>query len=142
VRGIKSWSIPYFSGLSDITKLPVVPLPKEGPIRDKLIQRGKKFVKLALGPHYLRYTGRFFRHNWYTYYYKGDGRIIIDTASFAQINPSYDMDTAYRGGQNRIASKEMKEDELYMCAPTLFGFSFSAKKWGQFYVEKLDGKCF
>src|SRR5205823_3678663 len=28
------------------------------------------------------------------------------------------------------------------CAPTLFGFSFTAKKWGQLYVDQFSGMLF
>ncbi|RIB11573.1 hypothetical protein C2G38_2103265 [Gigaspora rosea] len=35
---------------------------------------------------------------------------------------------------------KIKEEELSICSPTFFGFSFMAKKWGQFYVDQVDGK--
>ncbi|PKY13972.1 P-loop containing nucleoside triphosphate hydrolase protein [Rhizophagus irregularis] len=34
--------------------------------------------------------------------------------------------------------KSVKEEELFMCVPSLYGFSFTTKKWGQLYVEFLD----
>ncbi|CAG8604684.1 314_t:CDS:10, partial [Scutellospora calospora] len=151
INSFKSWTIPYFIGVSDIENLPVVPLPKECAIRDELVKRGRKFETLAIGSHYMRYEGKFFKTSWFgPTYFKGDGRMMIDATTFSQINPNYNMGMAnnnrrfYRiggrnmHGQNDTSSQnKVKEDELYMCSPTFFGFSFFAKKWGQFYVDQV-----
>ena len=42
-------------------------------------------------------------------------------------------------GAEIILKEYYKEEELFMCAPTLYGFSFAAKKWGQIYVDQLEG---
>ncbi|CAG8519404.1 7695_t:CDS:10 [Cetraspora pellucida] len=145
VNCVKYWHIDHFLGVLSIDKLPAVPLKKECEIRDKLVKRGKIFEKYALGAHYLRYSGRFFRKSWVgDTYYRGDGRIMIDAATFSQIDPNYKSDVN-NNRHNYIHNssikgdkKKVKEEELYMCAPTFFGFSFIAKKWGQFYVDQVD----
>ncbi|RIA85703.1 AAA family ATPase [Glomus cerebriforme] len=45
---------------------------------------------------------------------------------------------------NRVKTQvqECKEEELFMCAPSLYGFSFITKKWGQLYVDSLDEVTF
>jgi hypothetical protein len=141
----------------EIERLPVVPLPEESPIRSQLVERGRKFVKYAIGPHYLQYTGNMFCNIWFgTTNFKSEGRVMIDSVSFSKINPSYNMGTAkkihpptnnhyYRvpavpQPQEFNNEKSVKEEELFMCVPSLYGFSFTTKKWGQLYVEFLDGK--
>ncbi|RIA96186.1 P-loop containing nucleoside triphosphate hydrolase protein [Glomus cerebriforme] len=149
IHGTKSFNIEEWEGVFEIEKLPVVPLPKESPIRDNLIARGKKFIKYAIGPHYLQYSGNMFRKTWFGITnFKSDGRVMIDAVSFSKINPSYNMETAKNfnrgsrcGRQMQVQQhdeKSVKEEEIFMCAPSLFGFSFTTKKWGQLYVDKLD----
>ncbi|RIA96188.1 P-loop containing nucleoside triphosphate hydrolase protein [Glomus cerebriforme] len=151
IHGIKSFNIREWEGVCEIEKLPVVPLPKESPIRDNLIARGKKFIKYAIGPHYLQYSGNMFRSTWFGITnFKSDGRVMIDAVSFSKINPSYNMGTAKKlnhgSGRSRQIhvqlqqhdEKSVKEEEIFMCVPSLFGFSFTTKKWGQLYVDKSD----
>ncbi|CAG8626601.1 2675_t:CDS:10 [Dentiscutata erythropus] len=154
VNSVKTWYIDHFVGVLNIDKLPVVPLQKECAIRDELVKRGKKFEMLATGSHYLRYSGKFFRQSWFgPTYYKGDGRMMIDASTFGLINPNYDMGLANYNPANYnynynlpkqsnkgedSSKRKIKEEELYMCSPTFFGFSFIAKKWGQFYVDQVD----
>ncbi|CAG8680207.1 8283_t:CDS:10, partial [Rhizophagus irregularis] len=112
-----------WEGVCEIEKLAVVPLPEESPIHNQLVERGRKF-----------------------------GRVMIDSVSFFKINPSYNMGTTKRIPQNNYYytvpavpqpqdfndEKSVKEEELFMCVPSLYGFSFTTKKWGQLYVEFLD----
>ncbi|CAG8463165.1 2112_t:CDS:10 [Dentiscutata heterogama] len=147
----KTWHIEQFDGVLNITKLPVVPLQKKCEIRDELVKRGKKFELFAIGPHYLRYSGNFFYKSWFiSTYSRGDGRIMIDASTFNKINPNYDMGLAKHNFENLqynynyntrpkpFLKRKIKEEELYMCSPTFFGFSFTAKIWGQFYVDQVD----
>ncbi|RGB42235.1 P-loop containing nucleoside triphosphate hydrolase protein, partial [Rhizophagus diaphanus] len=83
--------------------------------------------------------------------FKSEGRVMIDSVSFSKINPSYNMGTAKKIPQYNYYTvpavpqpqdfndeKSVKEEELFMCVPSLYGFSFTTKKWGQLYVEFLD----
>ncbi|RIB11576.1 hypothetical protein C2G38_2203060 [Gigaspora rosea] len=145
VNSIKNWYIDHYVGVLNIDKLPVVPLPKESAIYNELVKRGKKFEMLAIGSHYLRYSGKFFRQSCFgATFYRGDGRIMIDASTFGQINPNYDMGynpstyDDYTHNIDNISKRKIKEEELSICSPTFFGFSFMAKKWGQFYVDQVD----
>ena len=77
-------------------------------------------------------------------HYKGDGRVMIDAVSFAKMNPSYEMETARNvekvDRHKNNYDKSIKEEELFMCAPSLYGFSFTTKKWGQLYIDNLNGR--
>ncbi|RIA96185.1 P-loop containing nucleoside triphosphate hydrolase protein [Glomus cerebriforme] len=149
----KTFFISDWEGVREIEKLPVVPLPKESPIRDNLVARGRKFVKYAIGPHYLQYSGNMFCNIWYGITnFKSDGRVMIDAVSFSKVNPGYNMIKSTNAQNNyglyyaqqqvpmqqHDNGKSVKEEELFMCAPSLYGFSFTTKKWGQLYVEELD----
>ncbi|CAG8644422.1 9755_t:CDS:10 [Funneliformis mosseae] len=118
IRGTKSFFVESWEGVCKIEELSVVPLSKENPIRDELVTRGRKFVKYAIG------------------------RVMIDTVSFTKTNPSYNMDTARRVvnnvHNNKYNVKTVCEEDLFMCAPSCYGFSFVAKKWGQIYVEHIE----
>ncbi|CAG8580216.1 17953_t:CDS:2 [Funneliformis caledonium] len=143
IRGTKSFFVESWEGVCKIEELSVVPLPKENPIRDELVTRGRKFVKYAIGPHYLHYTGNLFRVTfWGLVFFKAIGRVMIDTVSFTKTNPSYNMDTARRVvnnvHNNKYNVKTVCEEDLFMCAPSCYGFSFVAKKWGQIYVEHIE----
>ncbi|CAG8763982.1 5120_t:CDS:10, partial [Gigaspora margarita] len=149
VNSTKNWYIDHYVGMLNIDKLPVIPLPKESAIYNELVKRGKKFEMLAIGSHYLRYTGKFFRQSWFgATFYRGDGRMMIDASTFGQINPNYDMGynttnydfnpLNYERTYNINNSRKIKEEELSICSPTFFGFSFMAKKWGQFFVDQVD----
>ncbi|KAG9301248.1 hypothetical protein G9A89_012631 [Geosiphon pyriformis] len=124
--------------------LHVMLLSKKSPVWEELVARGKRFTQLALGTHYLQYSGRFFCPSWYgSRYYKGDGRIMLDYSSFALLNPNYFMGTAGKSNDDSKAPSEFTEktltdDELFICVPTVFGFSFTAKTWGEFYVDHLS----
>ncbi|CAB5186384.1 P-loop containing nucleoside triphosphate hydrolase protein [Rhizophagus irregularis] len=142
VHGIKTFFInDWGGGVREIEKLRVVPLPEESPIRSQLVERGRKFVKYGIGPHYLQYTGNMFSNSWFgTTTYKSDGRVMIDTVSFSRINPNYNMETAKKVMQNNggIYENSVKEEELFMCAPSFYGFSYTTKKWGQLYIDNLN----
>lgn len=155
IRGTRTFTIIEWEGVREIEKLSIVPLPEESPIRNQLVERGRKFVKYAIGPHYLNYTGNMFCNIWFgTTNFKSEGRVMIDSVSFSKINPSYNMGTSKKIPQNSYYytvpavpqpqdfndEKSVKEEELFMCVPSLYGFSFTTKKWGQLYVEFLDGK--
>ncbi|PKK58124.1 hypothetical protein RhiirC2_796822 [Rhizophagus irregularis] len=127
IHGTKTFTIIKWEGVCEIEKLAVVSLPEESPIRNQLVECERNFVKYAIGPHYLNYTGNMFCNIWFgTTNFKSESRVMIDSVSFSKINPNFNDE------------KSVKEEELFMCVLFLYGFSFTTKKWGQLYVEFLD----
>jgi len=63
-RTMKSITIPVFDGERDITSLPLFPIrfhhddPGQRPLRDQLIERGKKYLQLSKGPSFRQYSGK------------------------------------------------------------------------------------
>jgi hypothetical protein len=62
-RTMKSITIPIFDGERDITSLPLFPIrfhqddPGQQPLREQLIERGKKYMQLVKGPEFRQYSG-------------------------------------------------------------------------------------
>ncbi|GBB86733.1 hypothetical protein RclHR1_13120004 [Rhizophagus clarus] len=143
----KTFTIMEWDGVCEIEKLCVIPLPGESQIRNQLVERGRKFEKYAIGPHYLQCTGNMFRNiRFRTINFKSEGRVMIDTVSFNKNNSTKTTTgtglTGFGGfgicTANENHKKSVEKEELFMCAPSLYGFSFMAKKWGQFYIDDLD----
>ena len=86
--------IDEFRGVKRIDSLGVFPLAyheEEETVREKLIQRGRKFGSLK-GMHYKFYKGiAFFRRKRGVVRVNVNGRIMIDPSTFRRINPNYRM---------------------------------------------------
>eukprot|EP01027_Heterolobosea_sp_BB2_P003545 GEZU01005360.1.p1 GENE.GEZU01005360.1~~GEZU01005360.1.p1 ORF type:complete len:735 (+),score=308.55 GEZU01005360.1:187-2391(+) len=148
------FAIGEFVGTKKIDELPITPMDPE--TKAMLTERGRKFTQVAIGAKYLHHTGTIYRKNWFfTNRYKADGRVMVDASSFARMNPDYDMGSAaneerYNYRRGRAGSDgsgdggydEVPEDKLYLCVPTVFGFSFTSKKWGEIIVDNLSDIVF
>jgi len=91
--GHVSEEIPEFKGARKITSLPCYPLSycaDEAKVRDRLVERGRKFVTLS-GMHYKAYNGMAFmkRKKAIIRFNVQNSRIMIDPATFRRINPNY-----------------------------------------------------
>lgn len=96
--------------------------------------RGELFKLFAKGTHYYEYTGNMcIKTNHGYQHLKADGRIMIDAVGFDKFNPSYL--SAYKHGSVQVQS--INEDNMWMCWPYLFGFSFTTKCWGELYINQL-----
>jgi len=113
-----------------------------------LIERGRKFVKLALGAHYKSYTGNMFLQSWGgCMFFKADGRVMVDGGAFNKCNPNYQgfrmQHNQYLTGSIMVndgtsvsSFTTLSDDLLFSTWPTVPGFSFSSKRWGEIIVEK------
>ncbi|KAI5840555.1 hypothetical protein DFP73DRAFT_482409 [Morchella snyderi] len=160
--------IEEFRGARRIDSLGVFPLAyhdEEEKIREKLIERGRKFLSLK-GMHYKFYKGlAFFKRKKGVVRLNVHGRVMIDPSTFRRINPNYRMspvketlhsstnslgndddsenenddDDDYCGGglKEDLIPEEMTEEELLLCSPTVLGFSFGDKLWAEFAVDRI-----
>ena len=128
--------IPPFSGLKEIKKLPARPIDDE--TLKILEERGRKYESMALGISYKHYQGNMFYRYWmHIQQYKADGRIMVDAVSFKRMNPNYEFpDNREDGAQ--LEMKIISEENYFTTAPTIYGFSFASKKWGEFAVEQVS----
>lgn len=133
----KSFSIPEFRGLRNLRDLKVRPLTDGEEEYHFLKKRGDKFTKYCLGTHYLSYTGDMFRQSYYgPTHFKATGRIMIDTVGFKTMNPNYDR--SFHNNNKNICNPDIPEDLRFMTWPFTFGFSFTAKQWGEIYVDQIE----
>ena len=131
----------------------------ESGVRADLLRCGRKFVSLRGAYHRHCRGTAFFMHKGNPVKFPVNSRIMIDAALFRELNPSYSrprvtesedtegsIDLSYwtdRGYEIEPAEPadqiqsydkglgEMKEDDFLICCPTVLGFSFNNKIWGE-----------
>eukprot|EP00164_Ancoracysta_twista_P000905 GFYU01001190.1.p1 GENE.GFYU01001190.1~~GFYU01001190.1.p1 ORF type:complete len:723 (+),score=273.76 GFYU01001190.1:26-2170(+) len=130
--------IQAFEGLKKLEALPVRKMTLDD--REYLSSRGEMFNRLGVGKHYMQYTGNIIKQTcWSSVQIKADGRVMCDGKSFKRHNPNY------RGFSTSDESSKMNtipERLILYTWPTVLGFSFAAKKWGEIQVEHIADICF
>eukprot|EP00802_Teleaulax_amphioxeia_P007586 Tamp_07593.p1 GENE.Tamp_07593~~Tamp_07593.p1 ORF type:complete len:171 (+),score=36.24 Tamp_07593:1104-1616(+) len=64
---------------------------------------------------------------------------MVDVLTFERINPNMRISQQEAEESGTLC---LEEEQLYMCWPTLQGFSFAAKKWGEIDVDHCDSIAF
>eukprot|EP00736_Rhodelphis_marinus_P002732 Rmarinus@m.15237 len=127
-----TWTIYPFKGTKCIDELPVQILSEEK--EKELEERGEVFRQVGKASHYMSYEGVITRIGyWCSQSFKADGRVMVDGVSFKRCNPNYNGYSADNGKR----MNEVPDDKLYMTWPTVCGFSFASKKWGEINVRGL-----
>ncbi|CAG8478030.1 16856_t:CDS:10, partial [Rhizophagus irregularis] len=124
--------IDFWKGLCKINKLPIIPLSKEDNIYNKLVARGKKFIKYAIGHHFLQ-------HSHSSKYSKG--RIMVDISNYKNYSLASSIfnNNCYLEYLEDIKiNDDVKEEELFMCVSKLPAYSFTWKDWHFIDVEHLN----
>eukprot|EP01117_Protostelium_nocturnum_P004815 TRINITY_DN1745_c2_g1_i1.p1 TRINITY_DN1745_c2_g1~~TRINITY_DN1745_c2_g1_i1.p1 ORF type:complete len:518 (+),score=167.48 TRINITY_DN1745_c2_g1_i1:163-1716(+) len=148
--------INQFDLFKSIKDLSVQPMNDE--VEEFLKSRGKRFVSVALGHHYKQYSKfMVFARPFGITMFKADGRIMVDIKTFQRMNPEYatfkelnkvDTSIHYFNDNNRNIAvgeatdggsvmKVIPDHLLYQCWPSVAGFSFSSKKWGEILVSQI-----
>jgi len=127
---------------------------------DELIERGQDFARLGLGHHFQQYSGFMIKSfsSFFVHKIPADGRVMIDVGTFNRMHPNdyafrysgslrhnnnnnYNQQYDYWGGAQPENQPQqgnfnvLRPEELFMCWPTLPGFSFKKKQWGEFLVS-------
>ena len=133
------FTIHPFSGLKKLEELSVKALDKS--TLKELDERGVNFSNLGIGNHYMQYRGTLYRSfGLYTTKSRITSRVMIDVKTY---NRKHLNISTYRNPQNvnqysdLSVLKKLNEDERWMSYPTLPGFSFSLKSWGEFCVRDI-----
>ncbi len=128
----KNFYIQEFGGVRSIEDLDVRPMNHED--EEFLKARGETFRRFSSGTYYWGYQGNMCVKSMYGYqHFKADGRIMIDSTGFDKSNPSYL--NSVKSNSNKLHS--INEENITMCWPYLYGFSFTAKRWGELYIDHL-----
>ncbi|RCI08865.1 hypothetical protein L249_4982, partial [Ophiocordyceps polyrhachis-furcata BCC 54312] len=117
--GTSAEDISEFQGARKITSLPCYPLKyhkDEARVRQKLIERGKKFVALS-GVHYKCYSGVAYmkrKKGAIVKFNVQQSRIMVDPAIFRRMNPNYAV-SMVRPKDDDMLSDEGMSDESNCC---------------------------
>lgn len=161
VYSTKEKTINKFLNTRPIDELPVHRMTQA--IKASLSKRGRLFRKYCIGKHHLQYSGIGFM-DWPSRKYasqnefgneefgfqtfRADGRVMIDAAGFVRFNATY------LGGRlppwamrldeddTEITKADFSDNELWKCLPTVKGFSFKSKRWGEFLLDGLSPICY
>ncbi|KAH7326843.1 P-loop containing nucleoside triphosphate hydrolase protein [Rhizoctonia solani] len=135
--------IPEFAGLKKAAELSVRHLSDES--SEELMTRGRAYAKYA-GIHHLNYSSNIIQGDRKL---RAEGRLMVDVASFRRMNPNadrWDYDdprhfSSRRARDNMTSSRitiSEDDEDLILLPPTLHGYSFVAKAWGEILVEHLS----
>jgi len=149
-----------FRGTKRIDSLDAFPLeyhPKKIEVKAHLVECGRKFVSL-MGVHHRQYRGdAFYMRKGRPIKVPVNSRITIDAVFFQEANPNHtrpsinqsakedssDIAWIIFGSNDRSTNQsdqvksngkdpaEMNEDDLILCSPTVPGFSYGNKIWGE-----------
>ena len=148
--------IAKFQGAKKINLLDAFPLqyhPDSNEIRAKLLECGRKFVSLK-GAHHRHCRGiAFVMEDGAPVKVSINSRIMIDAEFFKKINPNYSRPKVIElwdlwemeddpGFVKIVAPAEsdnrkrvcLSDEDLLICCPTVPGFSFNEKQWGEYPV--------
>lgn len=145
-------AIDDFKGLKALSDLKLVIIDKEPELYKLLMKRGALWAKYATGHHYLRYEGNMYRKRfWTTAEERASGRVMIDIAAYYkmshQVNDGISnhgprkrrhLSKAFNNSNNNVDDMfEVKPEDYWLCPPTVEGFSFVNKRWGEFNLFSL-----
>lgn len=122
---------------------------------------------IAVGNHYLYYTGNMIFNTGYTVErFRATGRVMSDPFNFARFNPnnvssifffSIFISQSFKQQNNFVwqvapslqpsknvyltedddqkTSTEIPDDKIFSTLPTITGFSFTVKRWGEMHIR-------
>jgi hypothetical protein len=152
--------IPKYGGTQDLKELPTMPLDlleDVETVREELSDRGRKFESYV-GQHYVQYNGIALKKTQKGYArFNVNGRVMIDCKTYHRIEPndsfhvrelsndeSAKRDRARKRalGNNEFVSEKVVHDRLsdedaLLCNATVRGYSFTAKKFLEFFADQL-----
>ena len=162
--------IPKYSGQQELHELNTIPLdllPDAGEVREELIARGRKFESY-LGTHFLQYNGIALKKTPDGYArITVNGRVMIDCKTYHRLEPndsflvtSNDESARKERSRRRAAAQltftgsnenrtwdKLSDEDVMLTNATVRGYSFTVKRFLEFFVEDLadiewNTRCF
>ncbi|KAI1105317.1 P-loop containing nucleoside triphosphate hydrolase protein [Jackrogersella minutella] len=133
-----SKTIPQFQGSKSIHDIPVVPLqlrPGHIKLRERLIARGERLLKLQ-GRHLQEYKGHAIDEGGKRF--NSHGRVMLDPLTLDRINPTNSIVPVI---STSLGLAKMTLEHKMLLRPVLYGFSLGDKTWGAFAVSRLSDVC-
>lgn len=153
--------IPKYGGVQDLGELPTMPLhllDDADSVRKELAERGGKFEDFV-GQHFVQYNGIALKKIQKGYArFSVTGRIMIDCKTFHRMEPndsfnvkdlandeSAKRDRARRKAQgntafvtDKIVQDKLSEEDRLLCNATVRGYSFTIKKFLEFFADRVS----
>ncbi|GAA5865071.1 hypothetical protein JCM3774_002122 [Rhodotorula dairenensis] len=136
-----------FVNLRAVNELSTFPLSETS--KASLTERGQLYTQYA-GQVHAEHEGFFFTRAFSgVSRLLGDGQVMIDVKGYRRTNPALDSWAEDSGQVDRHAEwssssvrttrpcPDPAADQLHLLPPALHGFSFRAKRWGEFLVSRL-----
>ena len=146
-----NFSIGYFTSPTAIEDLNVQPLTTA--MRARLEERGSKFREMSLSHKYMQYEGFFQKGTGFgVSKFKADGRVMVDVTTFNRLHPKETIFVNPNKGTQQnwnnnngvstqveaVLNTTLSDEQLFCTWPTLAGFSFQRKRWGELQVDGLS----
>jgi hypothetical protein len=128
--------IDFFPGVEKISNLDMSIANAD--IKAKLIERGKHFERLVTQKiAHKSYEGICYRRtDWTTLKYKATGRMMVDLQYYKMFgNP---IGENYPRNEKKHAFSVQSESDYFRMYHSVWGFSFVAKQWAEFYVSGIS----
>lgn len=123
-----------YEGLRSLARLSCRPLSPDA--KKELSCRGEKFRSYTAKASYLNYDGVITRVAWFgNMRFRATGRVMVDALGMKQADPNYM--SQYNYDYEDAEDVAIRDDVLWMTEPSVFGFSFNTKKWGELSVSNL-----
>ncbi|KAH0436386.1 AAA family ATPase [Colletotrichum camelliae] len=146
--GFPTFKIPHFTGTKKITSIASFPLsyhPEKQRLREKLIERGRKYVDIVSQPVCLEYNGLAVRQETgfdgkpVEIQFASTGRIMADPATFHNQRPNETLiTTPWIYGDWEVSSKILTDEDFMLSNHRVQGFGFTPKTWGGFAVSRME----
>jgi len=135
----KTIIIPFFGGSRPFSSLPISLLVEGSANHQYLLERGNAFIKYGSGHHYLTYTDAAIDESGrWKVRVRATGRVMVDPASYKMMNPNISSQAEHYSRSGSDVVKEVSMKDRVICGAFLRGFSFSAKRWLMFAVDRLN----
>ncbi|KAI9221941.1 hypothetical protein BC828DRAFT_404490 [Blastocladiella britannica] len=144
-------AVPAYSGAREVAELPLAPLSlMSETVRTELIERGKKYERLS-GFQYKAYNGpMWIRDGCQVMALAVEGRVCIDRAQMAKMNPNWPLATPQTWSLNNNGMNDaeaamavgslltLTDTDYLIMPPIVYGFSLSRKIWGEMLVSQVE----
>jgi hypothetical protein len=140
-----SYKIAMFRGKKSFKDLGIADLTNDNAAKDRLKERGELYHRLTSSPSYAHVDGYVTRRKWYgNNQFRARGRVMVDYNAMKAMDDEYEMFFAYNRYENGDVDpvSEVTDQVLMTCAPYVYGFSLTAKKWGEFRLEEVSDIVF
>lgn len=141
-----------YPGKKTLREVGVALLDDVPDIKERLIERGKKYAHLTKAPSYLMYSGNITRKSYNREFkFKATGRVMVDYMAMTITDPDYSKyigNSEYGIRSESDAKATIDKEQSYtneqyaLMPPYVYGFAFSPKVWGEMLVDNLSDITF